>query len=588
MSTAPPPFHLLKTLQRVWRMLTAQERQKAGLIFIGVLLNSFLEILGLAAVVPVIGVVMEPEIIQRNELLSRAFEGAHALGIATEREFLMLMSVGLFGAFLVKAVFSLALNLYQTRFSFAIGHRISGLMWQYHFSQSLERMRSTQSGRVLAEINQWPLNFSTNFIVGSLRLLNEVVVISIIGVGLVAYEPIVLLSVAGLMGVGAMIVRRATKKRMGAYSEVQKTVAPLTGTLINGAVRGFLEVISFRASNAIRNSYLEKTRGLYRVNGNIQVMNMVPGKLYEALAVAVVSASILISLMLENQNEDLFNLLIIMALSAYRTMPSMNRINGQIMAMRSYHHVFLAMEEGLNALRQGESPGAGDAATWPRVDLELRQLALGYESLDSPILVNIDCTFEAGKVHAIVGPSGSGKSTLVNALLGLHPLSAGSIVARAPNHQPQQLGRELHLEAWLSQVGYLSQHPFLFAGSVRENLTMRMADAELNEPEVLQLVDALGLRESLGEDPLRFELLEGGGNLSGGQQQRLAILRALRLNRPLLILDEATSALDGEKRDLVFELLRKRANSGTNIILVTHDPTLAAQCDSVLDLGRSA
>ena len=159
MSTAPPPFHLLKTLQRVWRMLTAQERQKAGLIFIGVLLNSFLEILGLAAVVPVIGVVMEPEIIQRNELLSRAFEGAHALGIATEREFLMLMSVGLFGAFLVKAVFSLALNLYQTRFSFAIGHRISGLMWQYHFSQSLERMRSTQYGRVLAEINQWPLNF---------------------------------------------------------------------------------------------------------------------------------------------------------------------------------------------------------------------------------------------------------------------------------------------------------------------------------------------------------------------------------------------------------------------------------------------
>jgi len=89
----------------------------------------------------------------------------------------------------------------------------------------------------------------------------------------------------------------------------------------------------------------------------------------------------------------------------------------------------------------------------------------------------------------------------------------------------------------------------------------------------------------LGSNPLAFELHEGGSNLSGGQQQRLALLRALQIRRPVLILDEATSALDSELRDVVFRLLRERAQEGCNVILVTHDKELAEQCDDVVDLG---
>jgi ABC-type bacteriocin/lantibiotic exporter with double-glycine peptidase domain len=102
---------------------------------------------------------------------------------------------------------------------------------------------------------------------------------------------------------------------------------------------------------------------------------------------------------------------------------------------------------------------------------------------------------------------------------------------------------------------------------------------------VNRLIQQLSLAECLGSNPLEFQLQEGGSNLSGGQQQRLALLRALQIQRPVLILDEATSALDHALRDVVFELLRKRADEGCNIILVTHDKTLASKCDDVLDLG---
>jgi len=581
----PPPFKIITVLPRVWKMMTSREKKKSGILFVGTIVNSFVEILGLAAVVPVIGLVIEPGLIQSNEYLARAFEITSEIGIDTERRFLMLMSILLVGAFLFKAVFGMLLNLFQTRFSLGIGLRISGLMWRYHFAQSLERMRSQQSGRVLAEISGWPGALANTFIVGSMRLVNELLVIVLIAGGLLAYEPIVLISVMMLLAFGAAIIRKTTKNRLDAYSEITKVVQPQQSTMINNAVRGFLEVITFRASNSILKNFLSKQMVLIRISSNSQIMNMAPAKLYEVLAVTAVSASIFISLLLGNSNDEFLNLLILMALSAYRIMPSMTRVNGQFMGMRGSKHVLAVIETSLLDLADLERQHKPKSHQLKRVDLSLNDLTIGYESLAEPVLAGFSTQFPSSSINAIVGPSGSGKSTLVNTVLGLHKPDKGRISAGKEEGQELSIGEELEVSNWLEHIGYLSQQPYLFNGSVRDNLTMMIPGQTLDEPAIEKLIERLELTDCLGEKPLEFELLEGGNNLSGGQQQRLAILRALRVERPVLILDEATSALDGVKRDAVFELLRERANAGTNVLLITHDMELAQQCDTLLDLG---
>ena len=205
--------------------------------------------------------------------------------------------------------------------------------------------------------------------------------------------------------------------------------------------------------------------------------------------------------------------------------------------------------------------------------------------MDEPVLDSFSAEFPAGSINAIVGPSGSGKSTLVNTVLGLHAPDSVEIQSSDGTSNWYQIGNDLGVSNWLEHIGYLSQQPYLFNGTVRDNLTMMIPGETLDEPAIERLIERLELTDCLGEKPLDFELLEGGNNLSGGQQQRLAILRALRVHRPVLILDEATSALDGVKRDAVFELLRERANAGTNVLLITHDMELAKQCDTILDLG---
>jgi ATP-binding cassette subfamily B protein len=169
--------------------------------------------------------------------------------------------------------------------------------------------------------------------------------------------------------------------------------------------------------------------------------------------------------------------------------------------------------------------------------------------------------------------------------LGLHALKQGAIEVQLDDQETITLGEDLDLHNWILHVGYLSQQPFLFQGTVRDNLTLRVPGATLNEELVKSLIQKLKLDDCLGTQPLEFGLREGGNNLSGGQQQRLALLRALQIQKPVLILDEATSALDSELRDVVFDLLRERAAAGCNVILVTHDNDLAQRCDNVLDLG---
>ena len=554
-------------------------------MLLSIFVNSIVEILGLAVVVPVIGLVVQPETIQTNPTLKSAFDFVAPLGINNPSRFLIALCGVMVAAFLFKAMFGLLVNLFQTRFSFSVAHRLSGRMWSHHFSQSLERMRGTDSGRILSEINAWPIQFANAFMVGGLMMVNEISVITLIALGLLFYNPTVFLSIGILIGTGALVIRRITKKRLLAYSDIRRQIEPLTNTLITNAIRGFLEVITFRASDAVREAYLRDRWTIFRIASNTSVLNLTPAKLYEVLAVIAVTGSIIIALLQGTPDTGFLELLSFMAISAYRIMPSMSRLNGAIMQMRVQQHVLDTMERGCMRQPQTQSGTTSTSADVETVGIEVKAATLSYEALEAPVLEQFNHSFSCGKVHAIVGPSGSGKSTLISALLGLHKPAQGTVEVQLNSEKPIILGDGLDLHDWILHVGYLSQQPFLFQGTVRDNLTLRVPGAKLNEDLTGSLIHELQLDDCLGVNPLAFELQEGGSNLSGGQQQRLALLRALQINKPVLILDEATSALDSELRDVVFDLLRERAAGGCNVILVTHDTELAHRCDDVLDLG---
>lgn len=576
---------IVSILWRVFTLLDYSERKRSALLLGSILANTVVEILGLAILVPVIGLVVQPDTIQTNEFLNYAFDFSQTLGIASTNDFLIALCLLMIGAFLFKAMFGLFVNLFQTRFAFAMAHRLSGLLWTHHFTKSYEVMRSSNSGEILTEIGVWPIYFAQVFMVGGLLILTEITIVLIICGGLLVYNPSLFISITILLVAGAIVIRIGTKRRLSDYSTQRARLEPHTNTLVNNAIRGFLEILTFRASNAVRDAFLRNRSTLFRIQSNTTVLNFAPAKLYEVLAVMAVSGSIIISLLQDAPQSGFLQMLSLMAISAYRILPSMNRLNGAIMQMRGQMHVLETIER-VNSIDKEQPPTKLESVSQLNlVEIQIYDLSLEYSTLDTPVIQGLTKTFRHGKIHCIVGPSGSGKSTLIGALLALHPTTSGKIVITSQSTPPLTLGYDFKFEHWMLNVGYLSQRPFLFEGTVRENLTLRVPEAKINERRVLRLIDTLGLRTSLGEHPFDFKIQEGGSNLSGGEQQRLALIRALQHPRAVLILDEATSALDSKMRDIVLLLLREEANAGCNVIIVTHDETTSENCDSVLRLN---
>lgn len=161
------------------------------------------------------------------------------------------------------------------------------------------------------------------------------------------------------------------------------------------------------------------------------------------------------------------------------------------------------------------------------------------------MLKGISLDVRPGEHVAIVGETGSGKTTLVGLLAGLYTPSSGEILF--DGHPLRDLDRE-HLRR---QVSVVFQKPYLFEGSVLENITLRKAATldEARRAASLAAADEFILRLPRQYDSM---LDPGGANLSGGQAQRLGIARALFRDVPLLVLDEATSNLDSATEAMVW------------------------------------
>lgn len=232
-------------------------------------------------------------------------------------------------------------------------------------------------------------------------------------------------------------------------------------------------------------------------------------------------------------------------------------------------------------------PAAGPPASSPppreAPEIRLRGLTFSYRtgSGAAPALRDLSLDIPPGSRLAVVGPVGSGKSTLVHLLARVYPAPSGAIFVGGTDLT------EIPVEVHRRTVALVSQDPFLFSRTLRENLALARPGA--TDEEILRAVRAAGFEEDLASLPSGLDtwIGERGVTLSGGQRQRATIARALLADAPVVILDDALSSVDADTERTVLSGLDEAAR-GRTLIFVTHRPSTLAAVDRVvvLEEGR--
>jgi ABC-type multidrug transport system fused ATPase/permease subunit len=225
-----------------------------------------------------------------------------------------------------------------------------------------------------------------------------------------------------------------------------------------------------------------------------------------------------------------------------------------------------------------------DARELPAGGGHLRFEGVSFEYLPGrPVLEDVDLDIPAGRTIALIGHTGSGKTTLTSLVPRFYDVSAGRVVVDGTNV------REVTLQSLRRAIGVISQDPFLFSATVRENIAF--GAPELGEEEVEQVARLAQAHEFVERLPEGYDTVIGerGITLSGGQRQRLAIARAIAVDPRILILDDATASVDATTEARIRVGLRE-AMRGRTTLIIAHRLSTISLADEivVLDGGRIA
>ena len=227
-------------------------------------------------------------------------------------------------------------------------------------------------------------------------------------------------------------------------------------------------------------------------------------------------------------------------------------------------------------LPRNNTQGPSDTfGTFSDAEVEISNVTLRLDENAVPLFSNLNIKIGAGERVAIIGPTGAGKSTIINLIRGLVLPEVGSVQIKGSDI------RTINRADFFRNVGVVFQEPWLFAGSLRENIAMGFE--EVSDQQIINAIKLSGakLNDDVSTDILDASILSQGKNLSGGQKQSIALSRAVLFDQSVLLLDEPSSAMDQTMEDRLIAELHEYLDSRT-LILVTHKPNMLKLCERII------
>jgi ATP-binding cassette, subfamily B, bacterial PglK len=506
-----------------------------------------------------------------------------AIGGASDRELLIATGSASLILLLLGNCVSLWAEWSRAQYAFHVGHQIRTTLVSRLLRRRFEYFGTLNSAILLKNIVEDVTAFTMNVLNPSLDIFARVLLVVLLAGFLILIEPMVSLAAAGVLFAYFLLLVRPLRQLAVRYSDMMMHTLRAIYFQVSEMLSGVKPILANEAQEYFGQRIKSTSAKLSEILPRTALIQAVPRSLLEVLVFGGLVLWILISL---TSGADLIAMMPrvgLIAMVAYRLMPSLQLISSSMVAIETKRQSMdevlkLLREQGIHSSSSVPVDSAVDVAPleWNH-DFRFEGVGFQYNGAVSRALDDISFTIRKGERVAFVGPTGSGKSTLIDLILGLLEPSEGEIIVDGV-----PLVGERYRQ-WRTAIGYVPQELFLLDASIAENIAFGVEPDEINL-EKLQTVarraHATDFIAAHGSEGIWSVVGERGAKLSGGQRQRLALARALYRQPSVLVLDEATSALDPRtEAKIMHEVLT--TDETLTIITVAHRLSTVKECDRI-------
>jgi ATP-binding cassette, subfamily B, bacterial PglK len=570
----------MKTLWLIWDVLAGRQQRKAVALLLLMVVGMLLETLGVGLIIPALALMTHADLAHRYPAAAPLLR---ALGNPDRLHLVVWGMLALVAIYAIKAAFLAWLSWRQSQFVCGLQVDLSRRLFSAYLRQpySFHLMRNSAEliNNVVGEVAQ----FSQTCVMAGMNLLTEaLIVLGITGL-LLAVAPVGAIVVAAVFGLPSWGFHRLTQDRVLRWGHARQRHEHLRLQQLQQGLGGVKELMLLGREQECLSQYEQHNAASARAINRYQLLQQLPRLGLEVLAVCALAGLVMVMLAGRQPLDSLVPVLGLFAASAFRLLPSANRIINAVHSIRYALPAINVIHNEMALLRAAVPPPATTVSGIRFQDaLVLERVCFQYPGTSAATLQDVDMRIQRGSCVGFIGGSGAGKSTLIDVILGLQAPASGVVCVDGADIQH-------NLRSWQALIGYVPQSIFLTDDTLRRNVALGLADEEIDDAAVRRAVTAAQLDEFVATLPAGLETTVGerGVRLSGGQLQRIGIARALYHDPQVLVLDEATSALDTATERGVMAAVRALRGRKT-LIIVAHRLSTVEHCEWIyrLKAGR--
>lgn len=568
----------------VWSLFSKKEKRNAIYLIVFITIVAFIDVLGVASLLPFMTIVANPDLLTGNKYLQQVYL---FLDFTNTQMYLYFLSGIILAVFLLSLIFKTFTTYLMLKFSLMRECTISfGLLTRFlcqPYSWFASQNSALLSGKILSEVNQ----IVHQAVLPIMILISNLIVTLFLFILLLLVNPKLALLTTLLFASSYFFIYQAIKKYIKKIGFERHESNEKRFKVVSDVFSVIRDVKLHSLEGKYLDSYYEASSVFAKHQSSSQSIAQLPRYVLELIAF---SGMVLIVLFQSLQSGGLVGALPIISLYAfagYRLMPAMQLIYVSASQIRYIYPSLQEVSKDFNLYDSKiySSPPKNIQKSYVEFNdcVSIKNLYFQYPGSQDESLKNVNFKIKKNKTIGVVGKTGSGKTTLIDVIMGLYPVNKGSI-----NVDGVEITSN-NIHEWQKLIGYVPQSIHLLNDTIANNIALVSRTDEVDNLKIVNAAKTANLHDFISSLPDQYQTIVGdrGVRLSGGQCQRIGLARALYSQPKILFLDEATSALDNLTELAVMEAVQKLSHSMT-LIIVAHRLSTIASCDEVLLMSEGS